>query len=286
MRTALKFSALALALGLVGFLIHQHYHQFGFEEVFLLVAATTALWAIFSVQVPQRTGLVIANVFGGHRDVGSGFHFMLRPLEWRDQEVELDKPEIRFLVRVMNANREFLSIGVDVGTQARVGYLFEHLRFPDRDREGAVQRRIEGLLTELIHHYPDPDTIVADREAIEVGLMLRFRNSYAGEVPLELYYGLSVNYIFLSRVVPSDVVQNSGDLKLVNKERCKALAVTMEGYDREIKRMRRKDKSLSYVRALEILMGETGSAPRKVVQVETGAGLASWLESLVPKRKE
>ncbi len=239
-------------------------------EAVLVLVSSCAFFALIS---PPRHGVSIANALGGQRAVGPGLHFLGWPGEWKDKVVELIKLEIHILAHPDTAGRDVASVRVVVGCEPSVPYLPEYLRWFESDkREAAVKSRIEGLLTKLGHLCGSFDAIYAGGDDISAKLMLLFQNDTAGGMSLEEYYGLKVNYIFLSDITPPEIVRNAAALKRVAEEQVKMLRIKMQGYEEEIDRMVAKDPGSSRHRALEFLMSETGTIPQKKIKYEYEAG--------------
>ncbi|MDO8467144.1 MAG: hypothetical protein Q7S83_03350 [bacterium] len=241
--------------------------------MFMLVAVILPFLCVIVVR--PRTGMVLANLSGGHRSVGPGLQFIFRFFEWPDVSVSLDKFEIQFHFRPDTASRDVVPMQVVVGCEVSVPYLFEYARFRSaEERNMAVQKRTEDFLTSLVHCYQDPDGVYQDRNEIALKLQILFKRSVAGEPSFEEYYGVKVNYAFLSEIAPLQIIQDAAALKRVNQEKVAALKVMMRGYEKEAKRILKRNPDMTELQATELLMAESGSAPRTVHQIEAGATLS------------
>lgn len=257
------------------------------------------------VFVKTKTGSLRANVFGGEKHLGPGWHFLWRPFQWlakiNDSNVHsVQKQTLLAEIKIEAKNKA--SVTIKLRLIRRIVDLVRYLDFPKEDFEKSVLDHLEGVATDLARACKDLDEIYekVKNGEFEAKLLACFQELMpSSNLTVGEYHGIAVDSVVISDVELPKEIEQAALEDQVAELKAKALKTEAKGLRDAAKTVQgrtpkgeepklSKDRAFQIVQAqqgkIDISIEEFGLSPQtlKTLEKDPGsAGLAVWGSALL-----
>jgi hypothetical protein len=253
----------------------------GMARVFLAVGWFAACW----FQTSPYKGVAIAFLGKVWRSRGEGFGWIFQPggipIEYVAREETIERFAQKFSINAETQERDGVPLNGNGSFSKKADALQNFFRMDPKERTAGLEQWMKYFVTLEVQKLKKRDDVHADVKGIGERVTAAMKAAKVGNVPLEEYFGVTVDAIVISDPEQSAQLRAAEEEKEVAQEKAKAKSIELENFNERVNALQtatpKGQKKLPRQIAVNTVLTLDGKIKREERVIDAGPNITGLL---------